>query len=139
MKKVFGILLVLVIAALIFALLYFKGFGGFGKDSGENKKNDSVVSQTTEQKTEAESETTTENATEAKTDAETVDITVSGRDYLFNNEKITLEEFAAELGKFDKETKIVISYDDTAAKNAMDELTDHLDELGYKNYEKEAK
>ena len=63
MKKVFGILLVLVIAALIFALLYFKGFGGFGKDSGENKKDDTYVSETTVEKT----ETTTEELTEVKT------------------------------------------------------------------------
>ena len=139
MKKVFGILLVLVIAALIFALIYFKGFGGFGKDSVENKKNDSAVSQTTEQKKEAESETTTETSTEEKTEAETVNITVSGRDYLFNNDKITLEDLAAELGKLDEETKIVISYDDTAAKNTLDDLTDKLDAIGYKNYEKAAK
>ena len=35
MKKILGILLILIIAALIFALIYFKGFGGFGKDSQE--------------------------------------------------------------------------------------------------------
>ena len=135
MKKLFGILLVLIIAALILALIYFKGFGGFGKDSGEGRKDDTSVSQTTENKIEA----ATEAVTEEQTDAKSVDITVSGKDYLFNNEKITLEDLAAEVGKFDKETKIVISYDDTAAKNAMDDLTDKLDALGYKNYEKAAK
>ncbi len=135
MKKLFGILLILVIAALIFALIYFKGFGGFGKDSGESRKDDISVSQTTESKTEAP----TEAVTEEKTEEKSVDITVSGRDYLFNNEKITLEELAAEVGKLDKEAKIVISYDDTAAKNTMDDLTDKLDALGYKNYEKAAK
>lgn len=135
MKKIVGILLILVIAALIFALMYFKGFGGFGKNSGESKKDDTSVSQTTESKTEAP----TEAVTEEKTEEKSVDITVSGRDYLFNNDKITLDELAVEIGKLDKETKIVISYDDTAAKNTMDDLTDKLDALGYKNYEKAAK
>ena len=135
MKKVFGILIILIIAALIFALLYFKGFGGFGKDSGENKKDDTSVSETAEKKTEA----TTEPNTEEKSDEKTASITVSGRDYLFDNEKVSLEKLAEEIAKLDKETRISITYDDTAAKNTMDDLTDKLDELGYKNYEKLAK
>ena len=131
MKKVFGILLVLVIAALIFALLYFKGFGGFGKDSGENKKDDTYVFETTVEKT----ETTTEELTDVKN----IDIMVSGRDYLFNNEKLSLDALITEIEKLDKDSSILISYDNTATKNTMDDLTDKLDELGYKNYEKVAK
>ena len=64
------------------------------------------------------------------------EITVSGHDYLFNNEKLTLDALAVEIGKLDKETEITITSDDTAAKNTVDELTDKLDELGYKNYKK---
>ena len=131
MKKFLGNLLVLIIAALIAALIYFKGFGGFGKDSGEGKKDDVSVSQTTES-TEASTEATT--ADEEKT--ETAEITVSGHDYLFNNEKMTLEALTAEIAKLDKEAQITITSDDTAAKNTVDELTDKLDELGYKNYKK---
>lgn len=131
MKKFLGILLVLIIAALIAALIYFKGFGGFGKDSGEGKKDDVSVSQTTES-TEASTEATT--ADEEKT--ETAEITISGHDYLFNNEKMTLEALTAEIAKLDKEAQITITSDDTAAKNTVDELTDKLDELGYKNYKK---
>lgn len=131
MKKFLGILLVLIIAAMIAALIYFKGFGGFGKDSGEGKKDDVSVSQNTES-TEASTEATT--ADEEKT--ETAEITVSGHDYLFNNEKMTLEALTAEIAKLDKEAQITITSDDTAAKNTVDELTDKLDELGYKNYKK---
>lgn len=131
MKKILGVILILIIAALIFALIYFKGFGGFGKDSGENKKDDTSASETTVEKTEA----TTEELTEIKS----VDITVSGRDYLFNNEKISLDALITEIGKFDKDSSILISYDNTATKNTMDDLTDKLDELGYKNYEKVSK
>ena len=135
MKKILGILLILIIAALIIFLLYFKGFGGFGKDSGDNKKGETSVSQTTEKNTEASTEPTTEK----KTESETVDITVSGHDYILNNEKVSLEALAAELTKLGKETQINISFDDTAAKNTMDDLTDKLDELGYKNYKKAEK
>lgn len=127
MKKVLAILLILIIAALIVFLLYFKGIGGFGKDSGDGKKNDTSVSETVDK-----AEPTTEEGKEENT----AEITVSGHDYLFNNEKMTLDALAAEIGKLDKETEITITSDDTAAKNTVDELTDKLDELGYKNYKK---
>ena len=127
MKKILGILLILIIAALIFALIYFKGFGGFGKDSGEGKKNDTSASETVDK---------AEPTTEAGKDEAAAEITVSGHDYLFNNEKLTLDALAVEIGKLDKETEIIITSDDTAAKNTVDELTDKLDELGYKNYKK---
>lgn len=134
MKKILGILLVLIIAAIILFLYFFKGFGGFGKDSGKGESSDRSISVTTE-----EHETTTE-----KSEATTVldrspvgaEITVSGHDYLFNNEKVSLDDIAVEISKLDKEAPITITSDDTAAKNTVDELTDKLDELGYKNYNK---
>ena len=130
MKKfLFALLLLLIITAIIFAFLHFKGFGGFGKNSVEGK-NDTSVSETTENK---------EPTTVADRKPEGAEITVSGHDYLFNNEKITLEALAAEIGKLDKEAEIIITSDDTAAKNTVDELTDKLDELGYKNYKKAEK
>ena len=127
MKKIFGILLILIIAALIFALLDFKGFGGFGKNSGDGKKNDTSTSDFV---------TKDEPTTEAAKNEKAAEITVSGHDYLFNNEKISLDDLAAEISKLDKDTEIIITSDDTAAKNTVDELTDKLDELGYKNYKK---
>ncbi|MBP5379853.1 MAG: hypothetical protein J6Y64_09980 [Ruminococcus sp.] len=130
MKKFLGLLLILVIVVLIVALLYFKGFGGFGKNSGEDK-NDTSVSEPADK-----NEPTTEATTAEATKADTAEITVSGHDYLFNNEKMSLETLVAEIAKLDKETEITITSDDTAAKNTVDELTDKLDELGYKNYKK---
>lgn len=129
MKKFLGLLLLLAVVALIVALLYFKGFGGFGKNSGEDKNNDTSVSDTADKN---------EPTTEAATEDETIkaEITVSGHDYLFNNEKMSLDALAAEIAKLDKEAEITITADDTAAKNTVDELTDKLDELGYKNYKK---
>ena len=123
MKKILGILLVLIIAAAILFFLYFKGYIGFGKGKGDEKKSDTSVSENVE--------TTTDNK-----DVTVAEITVSGNDYLYNNEKTSLEALAAEIAKRDKDAEITITSDDTAAKNTVDELTDKLDELGYKNYKK---
>jgi biopolymer transport protein ExbD len=127
MKKVLGfILFAAIIALAIWALLHFKGFGGFGKDSVKSNKNDTSVIETT--KTAA---TTTEDKKQ-----ESAEITVSGNDYLYNNEKLTLDKLAAEISKLDKDAEITITSDDTAAKNTVDELTDKLEELGYNNFKK---
>ena len=123
MKKILGILLVLIIAAAILFFLYFKGYIGFGKGKGDEKKSDTSVSENVE--------TTTDNK-----DVTVAEITVSGNDYLYNNEKTSLEALAAEIAKLAKDAEITITSDDTAAKNTVDELTDKLDELGYKNYKK---
>lgn len=123
MKKILGILLVLIIAAAILFFLYFKGYIGFGKGKGDENKSDTSVSENVE--------TTTDNK-----DVTVAEITVSGNDYLYNNEKTSLEALAAEIAKLDKDAEITITSDDTAAKNTVDELTDKLDELGYKNYKK---
>lgn len=123
MKKILGILLVLIIAAAILFFLYFKGYIGFGKGKGDEKKSDTSVSENVE--------TTADNK-----DVTVAEITVSGNDYLYNNEKTSLEALAAEIAKLDKDAEITITSDDTAAKNTVDELTDKLDELGYKNYKK---
>ena len=132
MKKILAILILLIIVALVIFLLFFKGFGGFGKDSGEGKSSDRSITETIETTEADEIETTTVFDRRP----EGAEITVSGHDYIFNNEKISLDDLAAELSKLDKEALITINADDTAAKNTVDELTDKLDELGYKNYNK---
>ena len=122
MKKFLGfLLLVAIIALAIWAFLHFKGFGGFGKESEKGKNNDTSVSETT---------------TVEDKQLESAEITVSGNDYLYNNEKLSLEKLVAEISKLDKSTEITITSDDTAAKNTVDELTDKLEELGYNNFKK---
>jgi hypothetical protein len=132
MKKILAILILLIIVALVIFLLFFKGFGGFGKDSGEGKSSDRSITETIETTEADEIETTTV----LDRRPEGAEITVSGHDYIFNNEKISLDDLAAEISKLDKESLITINADDTAAKNTVDDLTDKLDELGYKNYNK---
>ena len=125
MKKFLGFLLFIALIALaIWAFFHFKGFGGFGKDSEKGKSNDTSVSATTEA-------TTVEDK-----QLEIIDITVSGNDYLYNNEKMSLDKLITEISKFDKNAEITINTDDTAAKNTVDELTDKLEELGYNNFKK---
>ena len=132
MKKVLGFILILIVIAIIVFLYFFKGFGGFGKDSGKGKGNDTTVSETTE-KSSAEATTVLDRKPAG------AEITVSGHDYIFNNEKISLDDLMTEISKLDKEAEITITSDDTAAKNTVDELTDKLDETGYKNYNKTEK
>ena len=135
MKKILGLLLLIGIIALILFLCNFKGFGGLGKDSGKGKGEDRSIPVTSE-----EDEKNTVEKAEATIvrdrRPEGAEITVSGHDYLFKNEKISLDDLADEISKLDKEAMITIFSDDTAAKNTVDELTDKLDELGYKNYNK---
>ena len=127
MKKFLGFLLLAALIALaIWAFLHFKGFGGFGKNSEKGKGNDTSISETTKPEV-----TTAEDK-----QLETADITVSGNDYLYNNEKLTLDKLVAEISKLDKNIEITINSDDTAAKNTVDDLTDKLEELGYNNFKK---
>jgi hypothetical protein len=132
MKKVLALVLfVAIIAAIIWLLIHFKGFGGLGKDSDKGEgKNDTSVSEVVEKK----ETTTSEEATEEK--SEVINISVSKNEYVYDNNVTSLEDLVKIISEKDKDTQIEITIDDTAAKNTVDELTDKLDELGYKNYKK---
>lgn len=126
MGKVIGALLFVALVAVLIWFFFFKGGDGFSFNKKKNSDNNTTVSDT------AKSETTT--AEDKK--QESAEITVSGNDYLYNNEKLTLDKLAAEISKLDKDAEITITSDDTAAKNTVDELTDKLEELGYNNFKK---
>lgn len=132
MKKVVVLVLFAAIIALaIWLLLQLKGFGGLGKKTDEGEgKNDTSVSEVVEQK----ETTTAEEATEEK--SEVINISVSKNEYVYDNKVTSLEDLVKIISEKDKDTQIEITIDDTAAKNTVDELTDKLDELGYKNYKK---
>lgn len=132
MKKVVVLVLFAAIIALaIWLLLQLKGFGGLGKKTDEGEgKNDTSVSEVVEQK----ETTTAEEATEEK--SEVINISVSKNEYVYDNNVTSLEDLVKIISEKDKETQIEITIDDTAAKNTVDELTDKLDKLGYKNYKK---
>ncbi|WP_303835717.1 hypothetical protein [Ruminococcus flavefaciens] len=132
MKKVLALVLfAAIIAAIIWLLIHFKGFGGLGKDSDKGEgKNDTSVSEVVEKK----ETTTSEEATEEK--SEVINISVSKNEYVYDNKVTSLEDLVKIISEKDKNIGIEITIDDTAAKNTVDELTDKLDELGYKNYKK---
>lgn len=132
MKKVVVLVLFAAIIALaIWLLLQLKGFGGLGKKTDEGEgKNDTSVSEVVEQK----ETTTAEEATEEK--SEVINISVSKNEYVYDNKVTSLEDLVKIISEKDKNIEIEITIDDTAAKNTVDELTDKLDELGYKNYKK---
>ena len=135
MKKILGFLLLIGVIVLIILMFFFKGFGGIGKNSGKGKSNDRSIPLVSEKEEETTAEKT-EPTTVLDRRPECAEITVSGHDYLFNNEKVSLDDLMEEIIKLDKDALITIFSDDTAAKNTVDELTDRLDELGYDNYNK---
>ena len=127
MGKIIGALLFLAIIAVLVWFFFFRGGGhGFNLNKGKGKGNDTSISETTKPEV-----TTAEDK-----QLETAEITVSGNDYLYNNEKLTLDKVVAEISKLDKNIEITINSDDTAAKNTVDDLTDKLEELGYNNFKK---
>lgn len=144
MKKVLALVLfAAIIAAIIWLLIHFKGFGGLGKksDKGEGK-NDTSVSEVVEKKETTTSDEATEEKIEESTEntkAEVISISISKDEYIYNNNMISLDDLINEIKAKDKDIQIELTVDNTAAKNTMDDLTDKLDELGYKNYEKLAK
>lgn len=143
MKKLIGVIVVVFAVAVagFFLLGGCEGLGlGKGDGNGEGQNNTEVVSQASGTQTSEPSaaESSPESSAEESEESQilTVEITVSGRDYLYQNNKITLDDFLKELEKFEKETEVIINADSTAAKNTMDDLTDKLDAAGYKNYHK---
>lgn len=150
MKKIIGVIVVIftVVVAGFFLLGGCEGFGlGGGKGDGDGNNKTETPSQTVSSKLEENSDVSTEVSSKEsvvseeefeQSEPKKVEITVSGRDYLYQNNKITLDDFMKELEKYEKDTEIVITSDNTAAKNTMDDLTDKLDSAGYKNYHKSA-
>lgn len=129
MKKLLAfILLAAVIAALIWAFLHFKGFGLLGDKSEDGKgKNDTSVSEVVEK---------TEPVTTEENKDEKLAISISKNEYVIDNKMTGIDDLIKLISEKDKNIGIEITIDDTAAKNTVDELTDKLDELGYKNYKK---
>ncbi|MCQ2408076.1 MAG: hypothetical protein MJ065_06060 [Oscillospiraceae bacterium] len=139
------------IAGLIFmngkGLGFGNGFGMFGQNSGsgssvveESASESSVQESSVEESTEESSEDSSEEASSA---AETtveektyVEVTVKGNEYLYQNNTIELTALTDELQKFGESITVRIT-DESASKNAYDDLTAALDEakLAYEKAE----
>lgn len=130
--KVFTGLITLV-CLIIIALILLGNFGfGFGNGSGNG--NNTVISKNHNASISENSAVEDEKTTQPETETPIIEITVSGREYLYQNNKIELDDFIEELNQFDKNIEIRISSDETATVNAMDNLTEKLNENGYTGY-----
>ena len=142
MKKIVAILAFLLVAIIsVFLLLGgcdklgWGGGSGEGEGSGSGSQVSSSASGTDEGSGKKESSAVVSSASSAP-EKKKAEITVSGRDYIYNNNKITLDDLSAELKKLGTDTEITIITDETAAKNTVDDLTDRLDADGFANYTK---
>ena len=133
------------IAGLIFlngkGLGFGNGFGLLGQNSGSGSSAvESSVSESSVQESSVE-ESSEESSEEASSAAETtveekiyVDVTVKGNEYLYQNNTIELAALTDELKKFGADITVRIT-DESASKNAYDDLTAALDDAKFA-YEK---
>lgn len=146
-----GVLGALIAAGLIFlngkGLGFGNGFGLLGQNSGSGS---SAVEASVSESSAAESsiaesseESSEESAEEASSAAETtveektyVDVTVKGNEYLYQNNTIELTALTDELKKLGEDITVRIT-DESASKNAYDDLTAALDDakLAYEKAE----
>lgn len=122
-----------ILVLLAAGLFKFQPFGlpfgfdppGSGNDSSVSDDSGSGKTDVTEAPTEEKKEETSEEATAAA-----ADITVSGKEYLYQNRKLALSDLVEELKKLEKDTEVHIYTEDDYTANAMDALKKALDEAG---------
>ncbi|MBQ9111729.1 MAG: hypothetical protein IJY06_10265 [Oscillospiraceae bacterium] len=113
----------------VVALLFFLGYegGGVGSGSGSGIIQDSPSVQQQQQ---------VAQPTPTEAPKAVLDVTVSGSDYLFKNQRLDLSSLVSQLTEYGKDADIRISSDETATINAMNSLTDALAANGFTNYSK---
>lgn len=127
LKGVSTIVVILILAIVAIGVIFLiKGFGGFGfgggKGDGEGSGNvsESISESIEESETQTETEPTTEEMLY-------LDITISENDYIYQNQKLSLDEILTELEKINDIPPIKIT-DDNASQKAYSKLTTALDE-----------
>ena len=126
------------IAGLIFlngkGLGFGNGFGLLGQNSGSGS---SAVESSVQESSVAESSEEASSAAETTVEEKTyVDVTVKGNEYLYQNNTIELAALTDELKKLGEDITVRIT-DESASKNAYDDLTAALDDakLAYEKAE----
>lgn len=126
------------IAGLIFlngkGLGFGNGFGLLGQDSGSGSSAvESSVPESSVEESSEEASSAAETTVEEKT---YVDVTVKGNEYLYQNNTIELTALTDELKKLGADITVRIT-DESASKNAYDDLTAALDDakLAYEKAE----
>lgn len=120
---IIGILIAVAVIGLIIYAFGGKGFGG-GRGDGEGSSSVSQASSISEI-----SQPETESV-------EYVNITVSGNDYLFQNQKMTVDELISELNRSNEKFPVKIT-DDGASIKAYDNLIEVLKDNNIRYIEQE--
>ena len=136
-----------VLGALIAGLIFLNGKGlGFGNgfglfdqnsSSGSSAVESSVSESSVQESSVAESSEEVSSAAETTVEEKTyVDVTVKGNEYLYQNNTIELTALTDELKKLGADITVRIT-DESASKNAYDDLTAALDDakLAYEKAE----
>ncbi|MCM1335282.1 MAG: hypothetical protein NC084_12750 [Bacteroides sp.] len=111
---VWAVVLVVVVAVVVVALIAFGGLG-FGGGAGDGEGDGNITADEAE----------TEETLPVIEEIEYVEITVSGKDYLYNNAKYTLDELIEELKKANLDLPVKIT-DDKSSLKAYSGLKDAL-------------
>lgn len=126
MKKILGILVVLIlIAAIVVFLLFRFGLFGFGSGTGDGDSGTSVSS-AAESESQTEPEIETEPIETTVEEKVYVEVTVKENEYLYQNSTMELDALTDALGQLDGEIIVRIT-DENASKQAVDALTAELD------------
>lgn len=120
---IIGVAIAIVIVGVILYAFGGKGFGG-GRGDGEGSNSipaDSSISEISQPETET---------------MEYINITVSGSDYLFQNQKMTVDELMSELNSVEEKFPVKIT-DDGASIKAYDTLVKALKDNNIRYIEQE--
>ena len=116
-KTVTGILVAAIIVVILIVMFKF-GFGiGFGTGAGDGS--DTAATSETQQE---------EDQAVKEAEGTVLKVTVAGNEYIFDNEKITIDALMEKLSE-NKAATVEVT-DDNASKNAYDGLIDQLNEQG---------
>ena len=134
-----GVAALAVVAALLGSGRLGLGSGlGFGNPADTSEKEDAVV-EVVDQQTTTEVEEPQTEAVEAQ--AEGVEIRIQGREFnyqnvTYGNAEHPLDELLEKLQALPKDTRIDLIVEDTATKNAVDELESSLQAAGFQDIRK---
>lgn len=132
MKKLVGILtiVILIVVAIVLFKFFGFGFGGNGSSNGgertiiptDNNSENSIITEMIIETTTAV--VTSVSVSETQPVAEYISVTVSGNEYIYNNNKIQAEDLIKELIKYDIKIIVKITDDNSSLKsyNTLKEL-----------------
>lgn len=114
MKK---FIIFLLIVAVIGVIVYFALNGGFGSGEGNGSKSNQEQSE--------DNNTKSGQDKDANNGANVLKISVSGNEYVYENERVSLDDFMAEVSKAGETVSVEVK-NDNASLNAYNDLLNKL-------------